>query len=120
MEDYRLGAMETRFAELIWQHAPVASGELVKLCQDAFGWKKSTTYTMLRRLCERGLFQNEGGTVSALMTPEAVSAVQSEAFVDETFGGSLPKFVAAFASRKKLSDKEIAALQALIDENRGE
>ena len=69
MEDYRLGAMETRFAELIWQHAPVASGELVKLCQAAFGWKKSTTYTMLRRLCERGLFQNEGGTVSALMTP---------------------------------------------------
>ena len=120
MEDYRLGAMETRFAELIWQHAPVASGELVKLCQAAFGWKKSTTYTMLRRLCERGLFQNEGGTVSALMTPEAVSAAQSAAFVDETFGGSLPKFVAAFASRKKLSDKEIAALQALIDENRGE
>ncbi len=119
MEDYRLGAMETRFAELIWQHAPVASGELVKLCQDAFGWKKSTTYTMLRRLCERGLFQNEGGTVSALLTPEAFSAAQSAAFVDETFGGSLPKFVAAFAARRKLDDREIAALQALIDENRG-
>lgn len=119
MEEYRLGAMETRFAELIWEHAPVASGELVKLCEAAFDWKKSTTYTMLRRLCERGIFQNEGGTISVRMTHEAFSAAQSEAFVDETFGGSLPKFVAAFTSRKKLSDREIAALQALIDESRG-
>ena len=120
MEDYRLGTMETRFAELIWDNAPVASGELVKLCQAAFEWKKSTTYTMLRRLCERGIFQNEGGIVSARMTREAFSAAQSEAFVDETFGGSLPKFVAAFASRKKLGDREIAALQAFIDESRGQ
>lgn len=118
MEELRLGAMEERFAGLIWENEPVSSGALVKLCETAFGWKKSTTYTMLRRLCERGIFQNEGGTVSALLSREAFSAAQSEAFVKETFGGSLPKFVAAFTTRKKLSDKEIAELEALIDENR--
>jgi len=119
MTDYRLGEVETRFAELIWQHAPVASGELVKLAEDALHWKKSTTYTVLRRLCEKELFQNEKGIVSARITKEEFYALQSERFVEETFSGSLPAFLAAFSSRKKLSEKEISELQKLIDCQKG-
>jgi BlaI family penicillinase repressor len=120
MVDYKLGAMETRFAELIWNNEPVSSGELVKLCEKELGWKKSTTYTMLRRLCERGIFQNRNGTVSALMSRNEFSSLQSEKFVEENFAGSLPKFLAAFTLRKKLTRKEIDELQKLIDEKRGE
>ena len=119
MTDYRLGAMETRFAQLIWDNAPVSSGELVKLCEKELSWKKSTTYTMLRRLCERGIFKNEDGAVTALMSREDFAALQSEKFVEETFDGSLPRFLAAFASRNKLSEQEIEQLQRLIDESRG-
>jgi BlaI family penicillinase repressor len=120
MTDYKLGAMETRFAELIWDNGPISSGELVKLCEKELAWKKSTTYTMLRRLCERGIFQNKGGTVTTLMSRQEFHALQSEKFVEETFDGSLPKFLAAFTMRKKLSPKEIDELQRLIDEKRGE
>ena len=120
MEDYKLGAMETKFAEIIWNNEPISSGELVKLCDKELTWKKSTTYTMLRRLCERGIFQNAGGMVSSLMSKQEFHALQSEKFVDETFAGSLPKFLAAFTLRKKLSEKEINELQKLIEEKRGE
>jgi BlaI family penicillinase repressor len=120
MEDYKLGAMETKFAEIIWNNEPISSGELVKLCDKELTWKKSTTYTMLRRLCERGIFQNAGGMVSSLMSKHEFHALQSEKFVDETFAGSLPKFLAAFTLRKKLSEKEINELQKLIEEKRGE
>ncbi|MCM1150296.1 MAG: BlaI/MecI/CopY family transcriptional regulator [Butyricicoccus sp.] len=119
MNEYRLGAMETRFAQLIWEREPVSSGELVKLCEKELCWKKSTTYTMLRRLCERGIFKNEGGSVSALMSEQDFAALQSEKFVEETFDGSLPRFIAAFTSRNRLSEQEIAELQRLIDESRG-
>lgn len=112
--DWKLGKMETRFAELIWTHAPIPSGELVKLCQQELEWKKSTTYTMLRRLCQRGIFQNEGGVVTALLTQEEVRLRQSEEFLEETFQGSLPQFLAAFASRKPLTEEEITELEALI------
>lgn len=120
MEDYKLGAMETKFAELMWDNEPVSSGDLVKLCEKELTWKKSTTYTMLRRLCERGIFQNKGGIVSSLMSKREFNALQSEKFVEETFEGSLPQFIAAFTLRKKLSEKEINELQRLIDEKRGE
>ena len=120
MIEYKLGAMETKFAELIWENAPVSSGELVKLCQKELTWKKSTTYTMLRRLCERGIFENTEGTVSALMSKQEFHALQSENFVNETFAGSLPQFLAAFTLRKKLSEKDIDQLQRLIDEKRGD
>ena len=119
MEAYRLGAMEMRFAQLIWNSAPVSSGELVKLCQRELGWKKSTTYTMLRRLCERGLFQNIGGVVSPLLTREEFAARQSEEFIEQTFHGSLPQFLAAFSTRKKLSEQEIDEIRRLIDGQRG-
>ena len=118
MTEYRLGAMESRFADLIWANAPVSSGELVKRCEKELAWKKSTTYTMLRRLCERGIFRNQDGTVSAVLTRTEFYALQSERYVEETFDGSLPAFIAAFATRKKLSEHEIAQLQRLIDENR--
>lgn len=96
MNKYRLGKMERRFAELIWDTEPINSGDLVKLCAQQFGWKKSTTYTMLKRLCDRGLFKNENAVVSALMTREEFLAHQSERFLNETFDGSLPLFLAAF------------------------
>lgn len=115
MADTRLGAVETRFADLIWAHEPLSSGELVKLCQQELHWKKSTTYTVLRRLCERGLFRNDSGTVTSLLSKEQFTAMQSEQFVEETFEGSLPRFLAAFSTRRKLSQEEIDALQAFID-----
>lgn len=119
MAEYRLGVIEARFADLIWSNEPIASGDLVKLCEKELDWKKSTTYTVLRRLCERGIFQNRDGTVISLVTKKEFYAAQSEQFVEETFEGSLPQFVAAFTSRKKLSDKEIAQIQKLIEDNRG-
>ena len=116
MEDTRLGVVETRFAELVWSHAPIPSGELVKLCQQELEWKKSTTYTVLRKLCERGIFQNEGGTVSAVVSREEYYSAKSRQFVAETFDGSLPAFLAAFTGGKRLSAKDAAELQKLIDE----
>ena len=110
--------METRFADLIWAHETLSSGELVKLCEQELHWEKSTTYTILRRLCERGIFCNDNGTVTSLLSKEQFSAMQSEQFVEETFEGSLPRFLAVFSTRRKLSDEEIDALQALIDEPR--
>ena len=118
METIRLGAIERRFAELIWHREPIHSGELVKLCQEELGWKKSTTYTVLKKLCLRGLFQNKSGTVTALISEQDYQALQSQQFLEETFDGSLPAFVAAFSSRNKLSDAEIRQLQQLIEENR--
>ncbi|MBR4060249.1 MAG: BlaI/MecI/CopY family transcriptional regulator [Lachnospiraceae bacterium] len=119
MVDYRLGEIEMRFADLIWQNEPVASGDLVKLAQKELSWKKSTTYTILRRLCEREIFQNNDSVVTSLLSKEEFLAGQSEKFVEETFSGSLPQFLAAFSMRKKLSDKEIEEIQRFIDENRG-
>jgi len=120
MKDYKLGVMETKFAELIWENEPISSGELVKLCEKELTWKKSTTYTMLRRLIDRGIFQNKDGMVSSLISRQEFSSLQSEKFVEEAFGGSLPQFLAAFTMRKKLSDHEINELQKLIDERRSE
>lgn len=119
MPEYKMGEIEARFADLIWANEPVASGELVKLAEKELGWKKSTTYTVLRRLCEKGIFVNENGAVTACIRREALYAAQSEEFVQENFAGSLPAFLAAFTSRKKLTEDEIAAIVRLIEENRG-
>ena len=108
-----------KFACLIWDNIPIPSGELVKLCEKEFDWKKSTTYTMLRRLCDRGIFQNVDGVVSALLSQQEFQALQSEQFIHETFDGSLPKFLAAFSTRSKLTENEIDTLQKLIDSSRG-
>ena len=119
MTQYKLGEVESAFAALIWDNEPLPSSRLVELCEEKLSWKKSTTYTVLRRLCARGLFRNEGGVVTALIGREEFAGRQSREFVDETFGGSLPKFLAAFTSRKKLSAEEVEQLRRLIDENRG-
>ena len=118
MSELRMGAIESRFADMIWENEPVPSPELVKLAERELNWKKSTTYTVLKRLCERGIFQNRGGVVTSLISRQDFYAVQSEKFVEETFSGSLPAFLAAFTTRKKLSEEEIAELQTLIDQSR--
>lgn len=115
MEYRKLGIIETRFAELIWSHAPISSGALVKLCQQELEWKKSTTYTVLKKLCEQGIFQNAGGMVTAIVTREEFYAMESEKFVEDTFQGSLPAFLAAFTARKSLSEQEIAQIRRMID-----
>lgn len=119
MAVYKLGAVEARFAELIWENEPLPSNRLAKLAEQELGWKKSTTYTILKRLCERGLFQNEGGQVSSLVSREEFQAAQSEQFVEEAFGGSLPAFVAAFGSRRRLTDSELDELERLVESTRG-
>ncbi len=119
MKDMHLGAAESRFAELIWEAEPIASGELAIKAAEVLGWKRTTSYTVLKRLCERGIFENEGGSVHSLISKEDFYAMQSEKVVVESFNGSLPAFVAAFTGRKKLTDKEIDELQRLIDGMRG-
>ena len=111
----KLGVVETQFAELIWAREPIASGDLVKLCEKELNWKKSTTYTVLKKLCERGIFQNNDGVVTSLLTKDEFNAVQSEQFVEDTFEGSLPACLAAFTSRKALSKDEVEEIRRLID-----
>ena len=118
MNQTKLGAVESRFADLIWRTAPVTTAQLVKDAQRELDWKRTTTYTVLKRLCERGLFDLTEGTVTAKLSREEFYAMQSERFVEEAFDGSLPAFVAAFSRRKKLGEAEIEALQRLIDESR--
>ena len=120
MAEYKLGEIETIFADIIWDNEPLTSRRLTELAEERLNWKRTTTYTILKRLCERGLFQNNGGTVTSLVSREEFYARQSEQFVEETFNGSLPAFLAAFGSRKKLSDSEIDELQKVIDAMRGE
>jgi len=118
MKDYELGEQETRFANLIWNNAPISSTELVKLAADNMKWKKSTTYTMLRRLCARRIFTNENAVVTALMTRDEFYAGRSRKYVEDTFGGSLPKFIASFIGGKGLSDKQAEELVSLINEHK--
>jgi len=118
MSNLTMGTIEARFADIIWANEPVSSGQLVKLSEEELNWKKSTTYTVLRRLCERGLFQNNDGLVTSRISKEDYYAMQSEQFVEEAFHGSLPGFLAAFTKRKKLSEQEISALEALIEQHR--
>ena len=119
MADYKLGEIETIFADIIWDNEPLSSRRLAELAQQRLDWKRTTTYTILKRLCDRELFRNEGGTVTSLVSREEFYARQSEQFVEDTFHGSLPAFLAAFGSRKKLSDTEIDELQKVIDAMRG-
>lgn len=120
MEDFKLGAVEEQFADIIWNNEPLQSGTLVKICEKELSWKKSTTYTVLRKLCDRGIFKNENGTVSSLISKQEFNSIQSEKFVEETFKGSLPAFLAAFTQRKTLSDDEIKEIQNLINSMKGE
>ena len=120
MKDMHLGAAESRFADIIWEGEPLGSGELAKRAEEAIGWKRTTSYTVLKRLCERGIFENNGGTVRSLISREDFYAMQSEKVVEESFKGSLPAFVAAFTKHQKLGREEIDAVQAMIDAYRKE
>ncbi len=112
---YKLGEVESRFADIVWENAPLRSRELVERCEEALNWKKSTTYTVLKKLCVRGFFENVKGTVQVVTTKAEYEAMQSEQFVEENFHGSLPAFVAAFTARKSLSQKEIDEIRKMID-----
>lgn len=118
MAEYRLTEAEESLAEIIWDNEPIKSSELVKLCEKAFDWKKSTTYTMLKRLEEKKIFKNNKSMVVSLIKKEDFYGEQSKIFVKENFGGSLPKFVAAFTKRNKLSNKEVEELVELINNHK--
>ena len=120
MEELKLGMVEARFADIVWQNEPMTTRELVVLCENELEWKRTTTYTVLKKLCEKGIFKTENSTVTALMTRDEFYAIQSEKFVDDTFGGSLPAFIAAFASRKRPSEKELEEIRRMIDSFRKE
>ena len=115
MEERKLGPVELRFAELIWENAPISSGELVKLCARELEWKKSTTYTVLKKLCDRGLFQNQDGIVTSIVSRQEFQSRQSRRFVEDTFSGSLPAFIAAFADGGNLTDRDISEIRKMID-----
>lgn len=117
MEDYTLGKIESRFADIIWENAPLSTAELIALCGKELRWKRTTTYTVLKKFSERGIFENVSGMVEIKMPKEEFYARQSECYVEHSFGGSLPGFLAAFTSRKKLSEKEITELRRIIDES---
>ena len=116
MKDYKLTETEAKFAELIWEREPVTSSELVKLCNEAFAWKKSTTYTMLKNLCEKGIFQNENAVVTAKLKKDAFYGLQSREYVETVFSGSLPRFLTAFCNGRKLSKTEVEEMRKFIDE----
>lgn len=120
MNDYRLGEVEMRFADIIWTNEPLLTKELLALAEQHLSWRKSTTYTILGRLCDKGLFQKDGKTVTSLISKEELMSKQSKKFVADAFSGSLPKFLAAFSLEKKLSEKEIDEIQAFIDSHRGD
>ena len=116
MSELQMGVIESRFADIIWSHEPITSSELWKMSEKELGWKKTTTFTVLKRLCDKGIFQNIKGTVTSLLSREEFYAVQSERFVEETFDGSLPAFLAAFTKRKSLTAEEVAQLRRMVAE----
>ena len=115
MEEFRLGMVEAHFADIVWANQPMTTKELVRLCEEELKWKRTTTYTVLKRLCDKGIFKNENGTVSSLISKQDFCAHQSEKFVNDTFGGSLPAFLAAFTAKNNLSREQIAEIRAMID-----
>ncbi len=116
MQDYQMGVIESRFADLIWENEPISSTELSRRCEELLNWKKSTTYTVLKRLCEKGIFRNNKGTVTSVISRQEFYAEQSEKFVEETFHGSLPAFLTAFTARKNLRPEEVEALRRMVAE----
>ncbi len=114
-KEIELGAVQERFADIVWAHEPIGSGELVKLCEKEFQWKKPTTYTVLRKLCEKGLLQNKDGIVTSLISREAFYSSKTEQIIEDSFDGSLPAFIAAFIARKRLTVEEAEEIRQMID-----
>lgn len=119
MEIPKIFESEYRFCEILWENEPVSSSELVRLCNEKLEWKKSTTYTVIRRLSERGILKSENAVVTSLVSKEDVQSAESAEAVERTFSGSLPNFIAAFARKKSLSKKEIDEIQKIIDTYKG-
>lgn len=115
MNDLQLGEIETRFAGIIWKNEPLTSMDLAKICEQELGWKRSTTYTVLRKLCEKGIFRNERTIVTSCMTEQEFHAKRSAKFVEDTYDGSFPAFMAAFTQQKKLSPEDVAEIRRMID-----
>lgn len=115
MEIPKVFESEYRFCLILWEHEPVRSSELVRLCREQLGWKPTTTYTVIKRLSERGVLKNEDSTVMALVTKDQVQAAEIDELVEKKFGGSLPAFVAAFTKHGKMTEKEIDEVQRMID-----
>lgn len=119
MSELRMGTIEAKFADIIWNNEPISSGDLARLANKEFEWKKTTSFTVLKRLCDRGIFQNQNGTVTSIISRNEFYARHSESYVEENFGGSLPAFLAAFGKRKKLKAKEIDEIKKIIESMRG-
>ena len=119
MAEIKLGIVEARFADIVWENEPLTTKELVALCEKELNWKRTTTYTVLKKLCERGIFKTENSIVTSLISKKEFYAIQSENFVDETFAGSLPAFIAAFSSRKKPTAKELEEIKKMLDSFEG-
>lgn len=115
MAEIQLGVIEARFADMIWKHEPVTSSELVKMAAEVFTWKRTTTHTVLKRLCDKGLFENNKGTVTSLISRTQFYSLQSRKFVEDTFDGSLPAFIAAFTKNNSLTPQEAAEIRKMID-----
>ena len=115
MKSIELAAVQERFADIVWENEPIASGDLVQICEKKLNWKKPTTYTVLRKLCEKGLLQNVDGIVSSLISKEEFYSAKSEQIIEDSYKGSLPAFIAAFTSHKKLTKKDVDEIQKLID-----
>lgn len=111
---------EYRFCLILWEHEPINSGELAKLCQKQLGWKRTTTYTVIKRLSERGVLKNENSIVSSLVSKDEIQAAEIDEFVEKKFEGSLPAFIAAFTKHQKMSEKELDEVQKMIDRYRKE
>lgn len=116
MTEIRLGMIEARYADMIWEHEPVTSSQLVKMTAVEFQWKRTTAHNVLRRLIDKGLFQNENGLVTSLISREEFYSMQSIKYVEDTFSGSLPAFIAAFTQDKRLSTEEADAIRRMIDQ----
>lgn len=119
MEFLKLCDSDYRFMQIVWEAAPVNSGELVRLCSERLGWKKSTTYTQIRKMCDKGYIENAQAMVSVLIPKERVQAEESAYFVERTFDGSLPGFLTAFFGGKTISEKEAEQIKKMIDEHIG-
>lgn len=115
METPKVFESEYRFCLLLWDNEPIKSGDLAKLCAEKLDWKKSTTYTVIKRLTERGVIRSENSVVTSLVSKEEVQCAESRDFIDRTFGGSLPGFIAAFTSKQQLSPEEITEIRRMID-----
>ena len=114
MVNTRLGVMEARFADLVWEQVPMSTRDMTDQCEELFNWKRTTTYTVLKKLCEKGIFHMEKGVITALLTKEEFRALQSERFVETNFGGSLPSFIAAFSARKEISAEDMAEIRKML------